>query len=156
MLAAKKKVYHKAIEAIPQRKPVKKIMPKALPQPAPKSKVLPVVVIVMLFFTAFVTISRFAEISRNHSQIMFLEGVLSQRQDTTKLMELELTSKKDLSRIEKIAATEIGMIYPDEAQIQYVVLPAALDDAPYEPSETQLTADSGRSIWERILRLLIP
>lgn len=156
MLAARKKVYNEAIELTARKKQVKKVMPKALPQPAPKPKVLPVTIIVFLVFTACVAISRFAEISRNHGQIMSFERDLRQRQDTTELLELELTARKDLSRIEKIAAIEIGMKYPDEAQVQYVVLPEAFDDTPDEPNEAHLTAESGMSIWGRILRLLIP
>jgi cell division protein FtsL len=156
LLAARKKVYTKAIEATPRKKQVKKIMPKASPQPVPKSKALSVAVIVILVFTAFLTISRFAEITRNHRQIMLLESDLGHKQDTTELLTLELASRKDLSRIERIASTEIGMKYPDEAQVQYVMLPKVFDDVPDESSETHLTADSGKSIWARILRLLIP
>lgn len=149
-------MYAEVIEAPPRKRQVRKILTGTVTQSAPKSKVLPVAITVILFFTACVTISRFAEISRNHRQIMSLERVLSQRQDAAKLLELELTSRKDLSRIEKIAATEIGMIYPDKAQVQYVVLADFSDDEPNEPSETQLTADSGKSLWARIVRLLIP
>lgn len=156
MLAARKKVYTKAIEATPRKKQVKRIMPKESPQPVPKAKALSVAVIVILVFTACVTISRFAEITRNHRQIMSLENNLSHKQDTTELLMLELTSRKSLSRIEKIAATEIGMKYPDQAQVQYVMLPEIIDDVPDVPSETHQTADSGKSIWARILRLFIP
>jgi len=153
LLAAKKKMHVEAIEALPRKKQVRKILAKTVTQPAPKHRALPVAVILVLFLTACVTISRFAEISRNHSQIISLERVLRNRQDATELLNLELTSRKDLNRVERIAATEIGMKHPDETQVQYVVLADFSDD---EPSETQLTADSGESLWERILRLLIP
>jgi len=156
LLAAKKKMHVKAVAALPRKKQVRKILTETVTQPAPKHRALSVAVILVLVLTACVTISRFAEISRNHSQIVSLERALRNRQDATELLNLELTSRKDLNRIERIAATEIGMKHPDETQVQYVVLADFSDDEPNEPSETQLTADSGQSLWERILRLLIP
>ena len=156
MLAAKKKIFVEDIKALPRKKQVRKILTRTEAQSSPKHAALSVAVICVLFLTACVTISRFAEISRNHRQITSLERVLSNRLDTTELLNLELTTRKDLSRIEKIAATKIGMIYPNEAQVQYVVLPTASDDTPNEPNEVHLSADSGKNIWEMILRMLMP
>jgi len=134
--------------------PFKRIVPIASAQPIPKLKIFSLAVIAVLVFTACVAISRFAQISRNHGQIISLERDLQQKQDTAELLELELTERKDLRRIEKIAATEIGMKYPDETQVQFVVLPEVFDDEPKGLSEIQLTAEADNSIWERISRRL--
>lgn len=156
MLAAKKKVYTKSIEVIARKKHIRKILTRTVAQPALKLKILHIMVILFIFLTAGLTIGRFAEISRNHRQIMALEDVLKQSQVASALLELELASRKDLSRIEKIAATEIGMKHPDFTQVQHVMLPNVVAETTDGLEEPNLKVDSSKTIWTRILNRLVP
>lgn len=156
MLAAKKKIYTEPYKQPTKKKLVKQIMPKSVPNYVPKFRLLPIAVTIFMIFFAFVIISRYAEISRNHGIIVELENTLVHKLETQELLRLELTARQDLSRIEKIAATEIGMKYPDFDQVQYVVLPETPGDATVAQVDEYLIAENSNSIWGRILNMLIP
>jgi cell division protein FtsL len=110
-------------------------------------KVLTIGMVLVCFATACFTIYRYSQIAENHREILALEKVLEKEELRMENLKVELAYRKDLNTIE-FSATEMGMRYPDEGQVEYVNLP--------EVTKVVEQADASAaepSLWSRFLGL---
>jgi len=152
LLAAKKILQTEVARPIVRENKSKKVSAK----PVQKLKISSVMIVLAALVTSIVIVGRYAQISSNHTQIMALERELGSRQDERVLLDLELTSMMDLSRVERIAATELGMRHPNEDQVQYVSLPSVPIGSSDNRVEKQIDEGEYTSLLTKILRLIVP
>ncbi len=153
MLAEK---YSYLEDRVPVMEPVRKEEPKRqeetrqLPVRKPQTlrKVLTIGMVLVCFATACFTIFRYSQITENHREILALEKTLEKENLRMENLKVELAYRKDLNTIE-FSATEMGMKYPEEGQVEYVNLPEVnkvMEQA------VDSSAQNEPSLWSRFLR----
>lgn len=110
-------------------------------------KVLTIGMVLVCFATACFTIFRYAQITENHRAILALEKTLEDENLRKENLKVELAYHKDLNTIE-FTATEMGMKYPEEGQVEYVSLPEA--NRIMEQADAS-SAQAEPSLWSRFL-----
>lgn len=76
----------------------------------------------MLVFSLFVYISRMASISAAGKQISQLKQEIGVLTSDKQYREISLTARQNLERVQYEAINRLGMVYPQEGQIQLVHL----------------------------------
>lgn len=76
----------------------------------------------MLVFSLFVYISRMASISSAGKQISQLKREIGVLTSDKQYREISLTARQNLERVQYEAINRLGMVYPQEGQIQLVHL----------------------------------
>lgn len=125
----------------PRRAPVRRFLTL--------NRIATVGLVLICFAAASFTVFRYTMISNHHRTILELENQLEQEILQKSKLEVELSHRKDLNSIE-FSATEMGMKYPEEGQVQYVELPQQqkqVEQADASP------AQSNQSLLSRFLGL---
>ncbi|NLB42164.1 MAG: hypothetical protein GX815_07860 [Clostridiales bacterium] len=142
-------------DRVPVMEPVRKEEPKQQEEtrqlPVRKhqtlKKVLTIGMVLICFATACFTIFRYAQITENHRAILALEKALEKENLHKENLKVELAYRKDLNTIE-FSATEMGMKYPEEDQVEYVNLPEA--NRAMEQADASSAQDES-SLWSQFL-----
>lgn len=113
--------------------------------------VLTIGMVLLCFAAASFTVFRYAQITQNHRSILVLEQTLEEEKLRRKNLKVELAYCKDLGTIE-FSATEMGMKYPDESQVEYVVLPE-LNKSMEQVDASADKSKSEQSLWSLFLGL---
>lgn len=117
-----------------QSTPVKSVATK--PQIVRKPTVFTVIIAILLLSASLFIVTRHSEISRNHTYIMSLQDTLESETNRAELLNIELTSRIDLRRIEAIASAELQMRHPRSNQVMNVTLTSSPDLGENKSSET--------------------
>lgn len=134
-----------------QREPNRKEQPRKAPNRKRRTlnRVATVGLVLICFAAACFTVFRYAMISNHHRTILELENQLEQEVLQREKLEVELSSRKDLNAIE-FSATEMGMKYPEEGQVQYVDLPQQQRQVEQADASAE---QSNQNLWSRFLGL---
>jgi cell division protein FtsL len=159
MLAAEKYAYLEEIVPViePVREPLWKEQPsheeqtKAAPVPKHRtlSKAVTLAMVFICFATACFAVYRYALIAETHERILELEAALEREYVRQGNLKVELAGSEDLNSIEFAAAAELGMQYPEEGQVKYVVVPEP--DKHVEQADANAATLPRESIWSRLL-----
>lgn len=117
------------------------------PLPKAKGKVMPIVMLIVIFIFSCLTVGRYAIINQNHQHILELEKALQEEQNIQQNLRIELASCSDLNRIEEVAKEELGMDYPTKGQVQVISLPSDISGRTEENGDIQIAK---KTIIERI------
>ena len=142
-------------DRVPVMEPVRKEEPKRQEEtrqlPIRKHqtlrKVLTIGMVLVCFAAACFTIFRYAQITETHREILALEKALEKENLLKENLKVELAHSKDLSTIE-FSATEMGMKYPEEGQVEYVNFPEV--NKVMEQANASSAQDKS-SLWSRFL-----
>lgn len=110
---------------------------KSQVKPKSKGKVLPILLLMIIFSLACLTITRYAVISQNHQEIIDMKDTLQHEQNRQQNLRVELAERGNLNRIEKAAKEDLGMDYPTKDQVQAVKLPDGGSDVAVEIQNVQ-------------------
>lgn len=127
-----------------------KAAPKSRVRAKSSSKVMPIVILIVMFAISCLAIARYAIINQNHQDILDLEKTLKQEESRQQNLRVELARKGNLDRIEKVAKEDLGMDYPTKDQVQVVSLPDGDSDITVEIENVQ---SSRKTIFEHIINI---